>query len=76
MERSPSSSGFGLAPDQKSYDVNKRYYGPTEEHFDFWLGYTHKLPWRNTRWRVQLNVRNAFEGNKLTYTTDGGSAPA
>jgi outer membrane receptor protein involved in Fe transport len=41
-------------------DVTNPYYGPTESHFDAWVGYQRKL---NSKidWRIQLNVRSVGE---------------
>lgn len=60
-------------------DVNQPLMGPKDSHFDFWLGYTKKLKYQNLVWRVQLNVRNAFEKTRLvpaTYQPDGSLALA
>lgn len=45
-------------------DVTKPIYGPTEDHFDAWIGYQRKLTSKIT-WRVQLNVRNVGESDHL-----------
>jgi hypothetical protein len=41
-------------------DVNQPFYGPTDEHFDAWVGYEHDLT-SKVKWDVQLNVRNVGE---------------
>jgi outer membrane receptor protein involved in Fe transport len=41
-------------------DVTKPIYGPTESHFDAWIGYQRKLT-SKIDWRVQLNLRNVAE---------------
>jgi len=41
-------------------DVNQPLYGPTDEHFDAWIGYEHALT-SKIRWDLQLNVRNVGE---------------
>jgi hypothetical protein len=41
-------------------DVNKPIYGPTDSHFDAWIGYGHKLTTK-IDWRIQLNLRNVGE---------------
>lgn len=46
------------------FDIDNPYYGPTSDHFDFWIGYERKLT-AKIDWRVQLNIRNAFDGNSL-----------
>jgi outer membrane receptor protein involved in Fe transport len=66
----------GAVPEQISFDLSSPYYGPTETNFDFWVGYGRKLTPR-VDWRIQLNVRNAFEGNRLipiTVQPDGSPA--
>ncbi len=45
-------------------DVNKPIYGPTESHFDVWVGYERKLS-EKIDWRIQLNVRNVGEETRL-----------
>jgi hypothetical protein len=59
--------GYGIKNDPLTgwiSDVNKPYYGPTEEHVDLWVGYTHRLT-KTIDWRVQLNVRNVLEKDHL-----------
>lgn len=51
------SENFGI-------DLNSPYEGPAETNFDFWISYGRKLT-AKVDWRIQLNVRNAFEGDKL-----------
>ena len=46
------------------YDVNHPYYGPTEDHVDFWIGYGRKLTTK-IDWRIQLNVRDILAKKKL-----------
>ncbi len=45
-------------------DVTKPIYGPTDSTVDLWTGYERQLT-KRVKWRVQLNVRNAFGQNKL-----------
>lgn len=54
----------GESADEISFDLDNPYYGPSETNFDFWVGYGRKLTDR-IDWRIQLNVRNAFEGDDL-----------
>lgn len=54
-------------------DVTQPIYGPTDEHFDVWVGYEHALN-SKVNWRVQLNLRNVGESKGLvpiTYQPDG-----
>ena len=53
---------------QASYDLSKPYYGPSEGGADFWASYERKLT-DKVRWKIQLNVRNAFERNGLIPIT-------
>lgn len=60
-------------------DVDQPIMGPEDSHFDFWVGYNRKLKYGNLIWRVQLNVRNAFEETRLVpsyYQPDGSLALA
>jgi outer membrane receptor protein involved in Fe transport len=45
-------------------DVSKPWYGPTDDHFDAWVGYSRKLN-DKLNWKVQLNVRNIGESAGL-----------
>jgi len=59
-----------------SYDIANPYYGPTESDMDLWVGYERDLN-ESVRWRIQLNVRNAFSDNSLipiTAQPDGSPA--
>lgn len=59
-----------------SYDIDRPYYGPSEDAIDLWIGYRRQLTEKIT-WRLQLNVRNAFQGNDLipvTVQADGTPA--
>ena len=55
-----------LAPNRGAWiaDVNQPIYGPTESHFDAWVGYQRKLS-DKIDWRVQFNVRSVGEKSKL-----------
>ncbi|KAF0094360.1 MAG: TonB-dependent receptor plug [Puniceicoccaceae bacterium 5H] len=50
------------------YDLSNKYYGDTEDDIDFWIGYERDLT-DTLRWRIQLNVRNAFADNELIPVT-------
>ena len=46
-------------------DLQRPYYGPSEFAVDGWVGYTRKI-WQNRiNWRLQLNVRNLLDDDKL-----------
>ncbi|HVZ63871.1 MAG TPA: TonB-dependent receptor plug domain-containing protein [Lacunisphaera sp.] len=65
------SSGLMNAP-----DLSRPIYAPSETHVDFWVGYSRKIFSDKVRWKLQLNVRDAFEGGKLqpiAYNFDGSA---
>lgn len=63
-------------PRELSFDISNPYMGPAETNFDFWVGYSHKLTDR-INWRIQFNVRNAFQDNELIpITTQPDGTPA
>ncbi len=45
-------------------DIDQPLYGPTDDHFDLWIGYQRKLT-KKVGWRVQLNLRNVGEKTHL-----------
>jgi outer membrane receptor protein involved in Fe transport len=62
--------------DNFSIDLNAPYTGPAETNFDFWIGYGRRLA-EKIDWRIQVNVRNAFDGDGLipiTVQPDGTPA--
>jgi hypothetical protein len=46
------------------FDLSHPFYGPVEDGVDLWCGYTHRLT-QDIRWKIQLNVTNAFARNGL-----------
>lgn len=59
-----------------TFDLSNPYMGPTEDAVDFWIGYSRKVT-EKIKWRIQLNVRDAFKGNHLiplTTQPDGSVA--
>jgi hypothetical protein len=56
--------GYGLKSDNSGLDVHRSLHGGSEGHLDFWVGYNTKLT-DTVNWRIQLNVRNAFESDGL-----------
>jgi len=63
-------------PNIITFDLAHPYYGPKEDAVDFWIGYSRKLT-EKINWRIQLNVRDAFKGNRLiplTTQPDGSVA--
>lgn len=58
----------GETATQVSFDIESPYMGPTETNVDLWVGYGMELS-DNLDWRIQLNVRNAFDGDGLIPIT-------
>lgn len=62
--------GFQLNSALDGYDVSKKWYGPSENHIDFWVGYQRMLPFTHKiNWRIQLNVRDLFASKDLIPVT-------
>lgn len=68
---SPSNPAIGYL------DVNKPYHGPSQDAVDLWIGYNRRL-FKTIDWRLQLNVRNAFDKAHLVpiNTNPDGSIAA
>jgi len=47
-----------------AFDLAKPFYGPSEDAIDLWASYERKLT-KKLNWKIQLNVRNAFDKEKL-----------
>jgi hypothetical protein len=47
-----------------TFDLSSPFYGPSEGGKDFWISYEHPIN-DKINWKIQLNVRNAFEKNGL-----------
>ncbi len=59
-----------------TFDIDNPYWGPNEVNIDLWAGYDMKLS-DNIDWSIQVNVRNAFEGEGLIpITTQPDGSPA
>lgn len=61
--------GYPVIPDPvnstlASFDLEKPYYGPSEDALDLWLSYERKLS-KKLGWRIQLNVYNVGKKDKL-----------
>lgn len=70
-------SGYRYSSTLGYLDVTQPLMGPKDSHFDLWAGYTRKLKYQGLVWRVQVNVRNAFEKTRLVpsyYEPDGSLA--
>lgn len=46
--------GYAMLPDGSNLDINKPFWGKSEEAVDVWVGYERKLA-KKLRWRIQLN---------------------
>jgi len=51
-----------------TYDIANPIMGPREDAIDFWIGYEKKLT-EKINWRIQFNVRNLGDGNKVIPLT-------
>jgi len=60
--------GYAYDATAQSYLLNEPCKGGGEDHIDFWIGYERNLT-EKLKWRIQLNVRNAFESNSLVPMT-------
>ncbi len=56
--------GYRYSATLGTLDVDQTLKGSTETHFDAWIGYSRKLG-TNLNWRVQVNLQNVLEKNKL-----------
>lgn len=61
-------TGFGLNAAGDGYDVTKRWYGPSDDAVDLWIGYSRKIT-EKINWRIQLNVRNLLYSKDLIPVT-------
>lgn len=58
----------GETDTQVSFDLANPYTGPSEMHIDLWAGYQMELN-DDITWKIQLNVRNAFDDDGLIPIT-------
>jgi outer membrane receptor protein involved in Fe transport len=72
--------GYGLDKTTYVVDVNQVLTGPTDHHYDLWIGYNKKFTYnRKINWRIQLNLRDVGEASHLVaarYQPDGTLALA
>ena len=61
-------TGYKLNAAGDGYDISDPYYGPSEDAFDFWVGYERKVT-SKINWRIQANVRNVFASKDLIPIT-------
>lgn len=64
-EDKASIGTLASATDPNVYDPNRPVYDKARAYFDFGVSYRTKIASDRIRLRVQLNVRNAFEGGRL-----------
>ncbi len=67
---------YGYDEDEGALDVSQPIYGPSEDHFDAWVGYGRRILGKYD-WRLQLNVRNIGESDHLvpiSYQPNGAPA--
>ncbi len=72
-----SVTGFALNDTEDGYDVDNKYYGPSEDAVDLWIGYQTSIRNDSVDWKIQLNLRNAFATKDLipiTVQPDGSPA--
>lgn len=55
-------------PTTVEYDLANPFRGPSETNVDLWVGYHRKLT-EKLRWRIQLNIRDAFQEKGLIPIT-------
>jgi Outer membrane receptor proteins, mostly Fe transport len=60
--------GYQYDESINTLDISKPYYGPSDDHFDMWVGYSRQLT-KKVGWQIQLNVRNVGEKKKLVPIT-------
>ncbi|HLP01816.1 MAG TPA: TonB-dependent receptor plug domain-containing protein [Opitutaceae bacterium] len=53
-----------VSASEVTYDIDNPYWGPSQDAYDFWIGYERKLT-EKIDWRIQLNIRNLFQGNEV-----------
>jgi hypothetical protein len=68
--------GYGLNDKKDNLDINRPYWGKSQDAWDVWAGYERKLS-ANLNWRVQLNIRSVGEKVRLTpYSVQPNGTPA
>ncbi len=60
--------GYKYSTALDTLDITQPWYGPTDDHFDFWAGYSFKFM-KRYNWRAQLNLRNVGEKAHLVPVT-------
>lgn len=60
--------GYPFDPATSLFDVGSPIKGKSDDSIDLWVGYERNLT-EKIKWRIQLNVRNAFESASLVPIT-------
>jgi hypothetical protein len=71
--------GYAYSPTLGTLNVAAPMYGPNDEHYDLWVGYSKKIFANKINWRIQLNLKNVAEKTRLVaaqYEPDGSLALA
>lgn len=58
--------GYQYDPATDTLDIDRPWYGPTDDHVDLWVGYSRKIFNDRIDWRIQLNLRNVGEDAHLS----------
>lgn len=60
-----ASDNIAEDSDFRGYDLKNPFHGDTELNWDFWISYSRPILKDRVNWKLQLNVRNAFSGDRL-----------
>ena len=68
--------GYALNAAQDNLDINKPYWGKSQESLDCWVGYSRKIA-AHIDWRIQLNLSNVGDKARLqTFSVEPDGSPA
>jgi hypothetical protein len=60
-----ASDGIEEDSDFRGYDVKNPFLGDDELDWDLWVSYSRRILKDRINWKLQLNVRNVFSGDRL-----------
>jgi len=60
-----ASDGITEDTDFRGYDVKNPFFGGDELNWDLWMSYSRRILKDRINWKLQLNVRNVFSGDRL-----------
>lgn len=60
-----TSDGLAEDSDFRGYDVKNPFLGDDELDWDLWVSYSRRILKDRINWKLQLNVRNVFSGDRL-----------